>query len=991
MKNLRLNSVGQTHGDFVVTRVTEIKELQCVLFELQHLPTGALVMHLHNEDPENLFCLSFQTLPTISDGVAHILEHTVLCGSEKYPVKDPFFAMTRRSLNTFMNALTGSDFTCYPAATQVPKDFYNLLSVYLDAVFHPQLKELSFLQEGHRLEFSDPKNPNSPLEFKGVVYNEMKGALASPMARLGEAMSKALFPDLTYGINSGGDPKVIPDLTYPGLRAFHQKYYHPSHCLFFFYGNMPLEPHLDFIEANALQNVKKAEPISPIPSQPRFSSPHYLTVDFPIAPEEELEDKTIISFGWLTCHILQQLEVLALCVLEIILMDTDASPLKLALLKSGLCKQAGVSMDIDISEVPVIITLRGCNPENADGLEKVIQETLETVVKEGIPLDLFENALHQLEIFRSEITGNHSPFGLSLFMRSALLKQHGGDPESGLIIHTLFEELRKKHFENPNYLTDLIQEHFIDNTHRVRIVMVPNKELAQKEQKEEQERLAEIRAELSPAHIKEILHKTAELETFQKEQEDDDVDVLPKIGLEDVPKASRFYELDQAMTGTLEVYHHSCFTNHIVYADLTFPFPEVKEEELPLIRLFLAAMPQMGCGGRNYLETLNYIQANTGGIGASLSFHNKAQNSEIFTTSISLRGKALYRKANKLFPLLKEMVQSIDFTDLPRLKEVILKHYTSLQSAIPQQSLRYGLLLASSGIDRLGKISNDLYGLEFFWTLQKFVADIDAQLPILADKFQEYQSRLLGLQNGDLILSCSKPMAEELKQHKLYGLDTVSQNLYTPWKGDYPIPEVKPQGRVIASPVAFTCHVFKTISYVHADTPALSLASCLFDNLTMHPKIREQGGAYGSGAVASTMAGNFYFYSYRDPNISSTLNAFDESIETVVSGKFDQEDLEEAKLEVIQSLDAPIAPGSRGDVAYNWMREGRTREVRQAFRDRLLSLSPQEVSKAVQKHIATGTKSGITVVFAGKELLEKENEQLIKQGRPPLEILPLGI
>lgn len=264
----RLRTVGQCYHQFKCTKSIAIPELQCFLHELEHMPSGALIMHIENHDPENLFCLSFQTLPYNSNGVPHILEHTVLCGSEKFPVKDPFFAMNRRSLNTFMNALTGADFTCYPASSQVPKDFYNLLEVYLDAVFHPLLNELSFMQEGHRLEFSDPLNTETPLEMKGIVYNEMKGALASPSARLSEAINETLFPNVTYGYNAGGDPKEIPKLTYEELKNFHKTYYHPSRCLFFFYGNLPLERHLDFIASRTLDYTHKLPPFPLSPSSP---------------------------------------------------------------------------------------------------------------------------------------------------------------------------------------------------------------------------------------------------------------------------------------------------------------------------------------------------------------------------------------------------------------------------------------------------------------------------------------------------------------------------------------------------------------------------------------------------------------------------------------------------------------------------------------------------------------------------------------------------
>jgi presequence protease len=329
-------AIGDRYRGYLVTKSLYIQEQQCHLTELVHESSGACILHLGNQDPENLFSLSFRTLPESSNGVAHILEHTVLCGSQKYPVKDPFFAMNRRSLNTFMNALTGADFTCYPAASQVEQDFYNLLDVYLDAVFHPLLKEQSFAQEGCRLEFSDPLDPTSPLQYKGVVYNEMKGSLSSPMTRLIEALNSELYPNSPYGFNSGGDPSQIPNLSYEELLFFHKNYYHPSRCLFFFYGNLPLKKHLDYISHHILKNVHKLPELPPIPKQPRYTKPVYKEAFYPLAAEEITEDKAIIAFSWLTCSIKEQITLLALSVLDIVFMDTDASLLKIELLRSGL-------------------------------------------------------------------------------------------------------------------------------------------------------------------------------------------------------------------------------------------------------------------------------------------------------------------------------------------------------------------------------------------------------------------------------------------------------------------------------------------------------------------------------------------------------------------------------------------------------------------------------------------------------------------------------
>ncbi|MCE2981996.1 MAG: insulinase family protein, partial [Parachlamydia sp.] len=675
----RLNKLGQTYRNFKLVKVKEIPELQCLLRELVHEPSGARILHIANDDPENLFCLSFQTLPDNSNGAAHILEHTVLCGSEKFPVKDPFFSMGRRSLNTYMNALTGADFTCYPASSQVPKDFYNLLAVYIDAVFHPNLNELSFAQEGHRLEFSTPNDPSTPLEYKGIVYNEMKGALSSSSARLAEAINETLFPDVTYGFNSGGDPTVIPTLTYDQLKDFHKKYYHPGRCLFYFYGNLPLEGHLDFIEENALKGVEKVPPLPPIPLQPRFQKPVHKIYSYPIAPDESPYGKTLLAFGWLTCHILEQEDVLAMNIIEILLLDTDASPLKMALLKSGLCKQVNSFIDIEINEIPWGIILKGCNTEHADTLEALIRQTLFEISEKPISVQTIENAIHQLEIYRSEILGDHAPFGLSLFMRSGLLEQHGAEPEQGLVIHSLFEQLRKKALANSLYFNELIKKYLIDNTHFVRIAMQPDQSLGLMEAEQERSRLQAIKESLTIEAKQHLVQRAEELSAFQKKQEEENVDVLPKVSLKDVPLTSRPYELTKEPAGPLTLFHHAVFTNDIIYADLVYDLPKLSEEELYHLRLLSVILTQVGSGERGYEENLDYIQGNTGGIGAGISLNLQANDSHCFQPTFHLRGKALHRKAPKLFHLMKDTLTAPHLDGLKRFKEIILKHFTAME------------------------------------------------------------------------------------------------------------------------------------------------------------------------------------------------------------------------------------------------------------------------------------------------------------------------
>ncbi len=795
-----LNTPGEHYRDFIVTKCEPIPELNCILRELTHTPTGAKVMDIANDDPENLFCLSFQTLPSSSNGVAHILEHTVLCGSKKFPVKDPFFAMTRRSLNTFMNALTGSDFTCYPAASQVEKDFYNLLDVYIDAVFHPQLKRLSFLQEGHRLEFSIPDDPKSPLEYKGIVFNEMKGSLNSTDSRLWHALMESLVPDLTYAHNSGGDPKEIPNLTYEELINFHETYYHPSRCLFFFYGNLPLKQHLDFIAEHALKNVPQMPPLPPIPLQKRFSAPITRCLRYPANESDDTAQRTIVTFGWLTAPLIAQEEVLALNILDSVLMETDASLLKRALLETKLCIQVDAYMDTDMSELPYAIVCKGCEPNQVELLEKALRDALEEICTKGIPPYMIESAIHQLELSRMEIVGDHSPFGLTLFMRSGLAKQHGCEPEHALTIHSLFETMQKN-IQDPTYLPKLIRKYFLDNPHLVKLVMEPDVKLTSEENAAEKTHLNEIQGRLSTPEIQTILTQTQELNIYQKQTEEQSIDCLPKVSLADVPPLARDFPLKHTTHHDLEIFHHNCFTNQILYADLTFDLPDITDEELPYVHLLISLLPELGCSTRTYHENLEFIQAHTGGIGATCSLHTQTTNPKEARPCITIRGKSLYRKADHLLPLLRDTALHARFDEAERIKELLLQLREGQQHRFTKQAMRYATQLASSGLSVAGHVSNAWYGLRYYKTIEMLCKQLN--LGELVDKLLLLKEKIFTAHHPHLILSCDQEMYHTLQSHDYYGIANLPKLPFTPWKANYLLTPVPSQARAIAEPVAF--------------------------------------------------------------------------------------------------------------------------------------------------------------------------------------------
>lgn len=975
----RLEDRQERYGDFVVTKCLALPELNATLQELEHIPSGAQVMYIHNDDPENLFCLSFKTFPDSSKGAAHILEHTVLCGSQKFPVKDPFFAMTRRSLNTFMNALTGSDFTCYPAASLNKKDLYNLLDVYIDAVFHPLLTEMSFLQEGHHLEFTDPQDPSSALQIKGIVFNEMKGSLASLDSRLWHSLLESLVPELPYAYNSGGDPREIPQLTYQELLHFHKTYYHPSRCLFFFYGNIPLKEHLDFLDSHVLQGATKQAPLPPLPLQTRFHTPVRKEGVYPSHPSKDLSHRSVVAFGFLTAPLKEQEEVLALSLLDVILMEDDASLLKAALLKSKLCVQAEAHMDLEMSEIPYAIICKGCDRKNIDAIEELLFHSLSQIAQEEIAPSRIEAALHQLEFARLEIQSEHAPFGLTLFMRSALAKQHGCLPESALLVHSLFEELRVK-LQDPRYLGSLIKKHFIDNAHRVRLVMHPHPHLSRQETEEEQQCLSRIQGSLTPQEKEAIVKQTKDLSTYQKQVERQSLDSLPKVTLADVDKQIRLLSLHQGRQDQLTVYHHDCFTNHIVYADLLFDLPRVEEEELPYLHLLTSLLPEMGHGEDSYEQALRRIQAETGGIVSTCSLHVQVDQNQGLKPTIGIKGKALSKNAPALFEIMYQILTRPRLDDADRIEELVRQIRETQVQTLNKRAMRYASHLASSGFSVAAHIHEQWAGLHYFKFIESLVKDFPAQRDALIDKLIRLKNKLFTFHHLSLVLSCA--YKETLDRSTFGGLTELKPTCpFVPWGPARSLPPVSGQAWVIPSQVAFTVKACPCVQYSHPDSAALYIAAALFDHQVLHSKIREQGGAYGAGANYHSSLGYFDFHAYRDPHLVSTLDAFDEAVHLVAQGKFSSNDLEQAQLELMQDLDAPISPNQRALVAYGWEREGKTAVMRQAFRDRLLALTPQEVQKAVEQHLLSQQDRSVVVAFGGQELLDKESKILALRGQ----------
>jgi Zn-dependent M16 (insulinase) family peptidase len=969
-----LAAEGQRYRGFLIVKYFPLEELNSTLIELVHESTGARVVQIANDDPENLFALCFQTLPTSSNGAAHILEHTVLCGSKKFPVKDPFFSMARRSLNTYMNALTGQDFTIYPASSQVKRDFYNLLEVYLDAVFHPLLNPLSFLQEGHRLCFSSPSDPTTPLQIQGVVYNEMKGAMNSSDERLFFEFLRHLMPDLPYAFNSGGDPSEIPFLTYEELCEFHHTFYHPSRCLFYFYGDLPLADHLEFIEQHALSGVEKLPAPTPLVRQKRMGSPIHVQAHYPVIPSQT-GPQTIIAIGYLTASISHPADLLALSLIDRLLMDTDASPLKRALIDSELCSSAESYFDTEISEAPWLLVCKGCEEHSAGAIEEVVRCTLEKLAQEGFRPEAIEASLHQLEFERLEMGADRTPFGLTLCFRAMVPKLHGIDAEYTLPVHSLFSELRTC-LANPSWLPSLLRRYWLDNTHAVRLTMKPDPDLHQKEEAQERLRLEATRAQLTPEKLQRIVTNEQKLADWQKETEHQSIQCLPTVSLKDIPIHARDFPLVSSTVGTMSFHRHHCFTNHILYADLHYDLPAIDFADWPLISIFTQFWTEIGCAGRSYTETVERHQAVLGDIGAALSLFVQHGRPDQCWPTISLRGRALARNQFSLLDILRETSQSPDFNDPPRIKELVREMAIEMQNSLSKDAMSYATQMALSSLSTPSAIHHQMGGLPYFDFVRKAAKDPSQ----LIEPLVQLANRLIG-RYPSLVVSCSADQANHLSA----SLETFAASLPSRSLPGWPLlasehqnPNTRSQHSaarqccIISSPVAFSALAYQTVADPNPDAPALMIAANLMENVVLHKEIREKGGAYGGGANYLPSSGHFYFYSYRDPHIAGTYRTFLFAIEQIAAQKFSERELFEAKLGIIQTIDTPLPPRKRASCAFGWLRSKCSFAQRNALRRAIIEASPLSVATAVGKHLLPQIENGSFASFAGKELFQKE-------------------
>lgn len=973
------------HPAFILKKTHHIDTLNITVLVCEHRTTGAIHYHLACDHDENALMIGFATQPMTSRGEAHILEHVVLCGSQKYPVRDPFFSMIKRSLQTFMNAMTASDWTVYPFASQNKNDFFNLLSVYLDAVFFPNIHELDFAQEGIRLELDEHGRP----EYHGIVFNEMKGAMSGEIDQLYYALTPHLYPTTTYHYNSGGDPKEIVKLTHADLVSFHESHYHPSNAIIMSFGDIEVADIQARLHEDALARFDDKEKAA---RGKKFVSMRETRLTKPIqvydtyTADRNGEKMTHHVLAWLLPSITDPKERLALRLMEGVLTEHAGSPLRAYLDSSPLGTSASPLLGLDDShyEMAFYAGLRGSEAVLADEVEQGILALLQSVVDNPIADENIQTILHQMELDQRHIGGDSMPYGLTLMLEGFSTALHGGDPVDVWEIDEHLSWLSEQ-VKEPNWVQNLIKKYLIDNPHRVRLTLSPDKDKAQRLIEDEQAALDVLNETLSDEDKEEIRQKSKALAARQAMS--DDVDILPKVGLSDIPKHLKFaHAIRQPIsidgqTRTLHEYHAG--TNGLYYYQVVLDLQEDLDIlSHPLLPMYLSFLSELGTD-RYDARTFQEVQASvSSGVTARISQRTDRHDKDEMTSFLVLATRALSRKPEAI-ALVSHVLDDTIFSEIARMNELLQKKQASWQSRLSASGHSYAIQTASRGMSRLSALEYAHSGLPALSALKAFLKageSDEAVWQTLSVRLTELHERISKLPK-DVILVCEESEADHLKTviTEVLNAPTSPKSSEVTTDNRLPFDDLmnqitKDEGKqdiawLIATNVYHHAASYSAVPSGHDDAPALTILAPFLRNGYLHSSIREKGGAYGGGASFEGNSASFRFYSYRDPHDLATFDHFKSSIDWLLGNEHDAAQLEEAILGVIGSMDKPASPAGEAVKACFSELHGRTPALQEEMRAKLLAVTIEDL-----KRVASIYLSGKTPVRASLAPLEKESE-----------------
>lgn len=944
---------------FTLTHSRRIPTLNIDVQSFVHEATGARHFHLACDDDNNAFMVAFPTIPEDSTGVAHTLEHTTLCGSARYPVRDPFFMMLRRSLNTFMNAFTSSDSTAYPFATRNRRDFDNLLAVYLDAVFFPNLDPLDFAQEGCRIEFANPADPAQGLVYKGVVFNEMKGAMSSPVAQLYQHVQSALLPDTSYRFNSGGDPAEIPHLTHARLRAFHTRHYHPSQAVFLTYGNFPVLDHHAKFAALALNRFEKQSQIVLSAPQPRKTLQKRTQAVYAVDTAEEAVEATHLVWAWLLGDTSEPRTLLEAHLLSGVLLDHSASPLRHLLETTPLARAPSELCGIDDSarQIALMCGVEGSEPEHAAALEQQIFVLFNQLARDGVDTAVLHAALDRIEMAQRDISGDHFPYGLQLMSRMLPAAMYRADPVAMLDIDALLAALRQD-IEEPAFFKRLLASALVDNTHRVAVTMQPDLGKREHDQAAEAAGLQLRHAQMDAAACAHLAQQAEALAARQARQ--DDPAILPKLTLADVPAAIAPVTGSVTSMQGRAIHRYERGTNGLVHVQWIYPLPALSAEELAVLPLFGAYLLDFGAAVESYLET-QARRARLGQFSCSSLVRSHAESVDQHHANFVISSKGLRRHTQALTEEGARILAQARFDEAERLRDLLAQTRADLEMGITDRGHQLAMHGAARGLSRAGWLADLWDGPTHIRALQQLDDAAGAQPHTLTDLFARFAAIRDRLQaRTPQVLVIGEAAALETGVATLAHLPSAIDHSHTTGFHVPACPPLSPTAWVTNTEVNFCAQAYAAVPDGHTDAPALAVLSRYLSDGYLHAAIREKGGAYGGGASFDADSGCFFLYSYRDPRLQETFADFDRAL-AWFTGHRDDARLEESILGVIRGLDKPRSPAGAAIDAFYSNLQGRTPEFRARIRARVLGMQRAELQTVAERYLAGAAKAASVV------------------------------
>ncbi len=967
-------------------REEHVAELNGTVKIYRHDPTGAEIISVENNDNNKVFGVTLRTPPSDSTGIAHILEHSVLCGSRKYPLKDPFVQLLKGSLQTFLNAMTYPDKTVYPVASQNHQDFYNLVDVYLDAVFFPRITPDFFQQEGWHYEL---ENADAPLTCKGVVYNEMKGVYSSPDSLLLERSQQALYPDITYGLDSGGNPADIPNLTYDAFKTFHGTFYHPSNARIFFYGNDDPARRMKILE-EYLGNFQALE--TPMNS----SIPLQATFDQPIEIEETYATDDDAAKAYLTVNwaLPDGSEHFALTILDHILTGTSGSPLRKALIESNLGEDlAGFGLETHMRQPAYSIGMKGVNPPDLGKIETLIFQTLEKLVTEGIDRGDIEAAMNSFEFDLRENNSGSCPQGLSILLHMTETWLYDWDPLALVAYEKPLAGLKQGIADNPRFFEELIQKNLLNNTHRAIVKLTADPKKGAREETEEKNRLQAVRDAMSTEEIEETVEATARLLKMQEKPDSPEaIQTLPLLQRSDLRKESRTIPREIETLDNATVLFHNLFTGGIAYIDIGFDLHALDADDLPWVSLLGSMLLDMGTQKEDYSALAQRIAQKTGGLYAT-PMHAAAENNPTSISRLFLRGKCMTTQIGDLFAILNDILFAPKFNNIKRFKEILLEHKAEMESGlIPSghsavlsrlkshhhESARAAE--AMSGIDALffhrdiqKKVENDWPSIveRIETILQKLlngglVINVTADAKDRATIFQTLEKFLGNFPNsGNPNRECSQMDANQnspIRDHSRPFAVKPSKD----WKFDNELS--KSEALLVSSRVNYVGRAINLFDNGYKMDGSSLVITKYLRTAWLWEKIRVQGGAYGAVCAFDVHSGSFAFASYRDPNLADTLEAYGKTGEFLKNLTLDEDELTRALIGAIGAIDAYLLPDAKGYVdTLRWL-TGMTDEKRQKRRDQVLATTADDF-RAFGEFLTMD--NSVTSVLGSKEAIRE--------------------